>query len=65
MNTTIQAEVPKQVLEQANSLIRDGWAVDLNSLFCEALQRYVESHQSVIADTFVREDVVWGLNGND
>jgi hypothetical protein len=65
MNTTIQAQVPQRVLEQAKSLVNDGWAADLNSLFCDALQRYVESHQTTIAETFVREDVEWGLKGND
>jgi hypothetical protein len=29
----------------------------------EALRRYLESHSTRLAESFIREDVAWGLRG--
>jgi len=65
MKTTIEAKIPKQLLHQANALVEEGWISDLNALVTEALRRYIESHQSKITESFIREDVNWGLHGKD
>ena len=65
METTFEAKLPEQLLGQAEALVRDGWVSDLNALLVEALRRYIESHQSQLAETFVRDDVQWGLHGRD
>jgi hypothetical protein len=42
--------------------VEEGWATDVNELLAEALRRYLESHSSQLSETFIREDVEWGLN---
>jgi hypothetical protein len=37
----------------------------MNALLTEALRRYLESHSEALAETFVLEDVRWGLHGGD
>jgi hypothetical protein len=65
MDTTIQAKLPQQLLVQAQDLVQEGWASDVNTLIVEALQRYVESHSSQVTATLIREDIEWGLRGQD
>jgi Arc/MetJ-type ribon-helix-helix transcriptional regulator len=63
MDATIQAKIPEQLLHVAQSLIREGWVSDLDALVAEALRRYLESHQPHLTESFIREDVEWGLYG--
>lgn len=65
MTISVQAELPDQLARQGQELVESGWVPDMNSLLTEALRRYLESHQTSLAETFVREDVDWGLRGND
>ena len=65
MNTTIKAQIPAELIKQARGLVKDGWASDLNALVSDALRRYIESHQTQLSESFVREDVTWGLHGDD
>ena len=64
MSTAIQAELPPELLAQARAFVEEGWAKDVNELLAEALRRYLESHSSQLSETFIREDVEWGLNGD-
>ena len=64
MSTVIQAELPPELLAQARAFVEEGWATDVNELLAEALRRYLESHSSQLTETFIRDDVAWGLNGN-
>lgn len=63
--TTIQADIPDPLWQQAHCLIEQGWASDVQTLLTDALRRYVESHQDVLSEHFIREDVEWGLHGDD
>lgn len=63
MKTAIQAELPQQLVTQARAFVEQGWAGDFNELLAEALRRYLESHSSRLAESFIREDVSWGLPG--
>ena len=65
MTTSVQAELPDQLARQGQELVESGWMPDMNSLLTEALRRYLESHQVPLAETFAREDVEWGLRGDD
>jgi hypothetical protein len=65
MTTRIQAELPERLIAQAREFVRAGWATDLDQLIADALRRYLESHSGELAETFVREDVQWGLLGHD
>jgi hypothetical protein len=65
MSTAIQAELPPELLAQARAFVEEGWCTDVNELLTEALRRYFESHSSQLSETFIREDVEWGLKGNE
>lgn len=65
MTTTVHAEIPDQLWQQAETLVQQGWASNFQEIVNEALRRYLESHQDVLTETFIREDVQWGLHGDD
>ena len=37
----------------------------MDSFITEFMRRYTESHQQTTSETFIREDVNWGLHGDD
>lgn len=65
MTNLIQAKVPDQLALQAQRMIERGWAADIDSLVTESLRRNLESHRATLTEQFVRDDVEWGLRGND
>jgi len=65
MNTRIQTELPTQLLDQARRLVDEGWASNLDDILADALRRYLESHASALTESFIREDVDWGLHGEE
>ena len=65
MKSKVEMELPSGLLDAANRHVSEGWAGDLNELVAEALRRYLDSHGSELNDSFVREDVEWGLRGNN
>jgi hypothetical protein len=65
MKTPIHAELPPELVSEARSFVEEGWASDLNGLLAEALRRYLESHSSRLAESFLREDVAWRLRGRE
>lgn len=65
MTTLIHAEIPDQLAQQAQRMVERGWAANVESIVAESLRRYLESHQEALTEQFIREDVEWGLKGND
>ena len=65
MTSTIHAEVPDQLWQQAKTLVQQGWAGNVQEIVVESLRRYLESHQNVLTETFIQEDVEWRLHGED
>ena len=65
MKTTVQTELPDELVSQARVLVDQGWASDLNELLADALRRYLESHSTELTESFIRQDVAWGLHGRD
>ena len=65
MMSTVSTEIPERLLQQAQVLVQSGWANNIQELMVESLRRYVESHQDALAEQFIRDDVEWGLNGNE
>lgn len=63
--TTIQAELPPELTEQALTFVREGWASDFNELLADALRRFLESHSARVTESMVMSDVQWGLHGHD
>lgn len=62
---TIQMEVPEKIYEKAAGLVRDGWFRDENTIFTEAIRRFLDSHQTELMDKYVLNDLEWGLHGQD
>ncbi len=62
---TISTEVPEQLYKKAEALVKEGWFRDEKDIFSEAIRRILDSHQSELMEKFVRDDVEWGLRGND
>ena len=65
MNIAIQAQLPENLVKQAEHFVREGCATNLNDLMTEALRRYLETHQTELMKQFIREDINWGLHGQD
>jgi Arc/MetJ-type ribon-helix-helix transcriptional regulator len=62
---TVQADVPVRLLTEMQTLVKAGWFRDLDELMLDALRRFVESHRGELMERFIREDVEWGLSGDD
>jgi len=63
--TTIQAELPPELTARALAFVQEGWASDFNELLADALRRFLESHPARVTESFVLDDVKWGLHGSD
>ena len=63
MTTTIHAEVPDRLWQQAQTMVERGWASNVETVLEESLRRYLESHQEAVTEQFIREDIEWGLRG--
>jgi Arc/MetJ-type ribon-helix-helix transcriptional regulator len=57
MKTAIQAELPEQLVADARAFVEEGWASNFDELLAEALRRYLESHSSRLAESFIKEDI--------
>lgn len=62
---TIQADIPVGLLNQMQTLIEAGWFRDVDELMSDALRRFLESHRAELMERFIREDVEWGLRGDE
>lgn len=62
---TIQTDVPIRLLTEMQMLVEAGWFRDLDDLMLDALRRFVESHRTELMERFIREDVEWGLHGDE
>lgn len=65
VTVTLNAEIPAGLFAELEALVAKGWSRDLDDLVLDALRRYVESHRDSLMESFVREDVEWGLHGSD
>lgn len=65
MTTTIKTEIPDQLWQQAQSMVERGWVANMDELVTESIRRYLESHLEEMNERFIREDVDWGLHGQD
>ena len=64
MSVIIQAEIPNQIWQQAQNLVQQGWVSNLQEVINEALRRYLDSHQDILTESFIQDDVEWGLHGD-
>jgi Arc/MetJ-type ribon-helix-helix transcriptional regulator len=62
---TIQTEVPEQLYKEAQVLVKEGWFRDEKDIFSEAIRRFLDTHRPDLMEKFIRDDVEWGLRGQD
>ena len=62
---TIKTEIPLGLLTQVQKLVDAGWFRSLDDVMLDALRRFVESHHTELMEEFIREDVEWGLHGDE
>jgi Arc/MetJ-type ribon-helix-helix transcriptional regulator len=62
---TIQTDVPEQLYKKAQVLVKEGWFRDEKEIFSEAIRRFLDTHHPDLMEKFIREDVEWGLHGQD
>ena len=62
---TIQMDVPVRLLTEMQTLVQAGWFRNMDELMLNALRRFVESHRAELMERFIREDVEWGLHGDE
>ena len=65
MSIAVQAELPDDLVAEARRFIEAGGVGDFNSLLTEALRRFLDSHSEALGDSFLKEDVEWGLHGRN
>jgi Arc/MetJ-type ribon-helix-helix transcriptional regulator len=63
--TTVQAEVPVQLLAEVRARVAAGWFRSFDEVLLDALRRYLDSHRDALIKALLREDVEWGLRGKD
>ena len=63
--TIIQTEVPIGLLTEAQKLVEAGWFRSLDELVLDALRRFLEAHRAELMEVFIRQDVEWGLHGDE
>ena len=61
----IQTEIPVALLAQGENLVNQGWFRSIDDVMLDALRRYLESHRADLMETFIRQDVAWGLTGDE
>ncbi len=65
MSTHIETNIPDQLWQQAQNMVKQGLINNMDSLIVESMRRYIESHQQTTSEDFIREDIDWGLRGKD
>jgi hypothetical protein len=65
MTTAVQVNLPEELISQAQQFVSEGWADNLDAVLADSLRRYLQTHGSVLAEAFIREDLAWGLDGNE
>ena len=63
--STLQAQIPERLLDQAQSLVEAGWFGSLDEIVLDALRRFLDSHHEDLMKDLIREDLEWGLHGVD
>jgi len=62
---TVKTEIPENLYKGAVALAKKCWFRNEKEVFSEAIRRFLESHQPELMNEFIREDVEWGLHGQD
>jgi Arc/MetJ-type ribon-helix-helix transcriptional regulator len=62
---TIEAEISDGLDQAIDMLVERGWYASRDEVLQEALHRFLEAHQPELMERFIRQDVEWGLRGDN
>ena len=62
---TIQTKIPEQLYKEILNLVKQGWFRDEKDVYSTAIRRFLDTHRPALMEKFIRDDVEWGLHGND
>ncbi|MDX1520535.1 MAG: CopG family transcriptional regulator [Anaerolineae bacterium] len=63
--TVVETEIPLNLLNEAKALVENGWFRSVDDIMLDALRRFLDSHRADLMEAFIRQDVEWGLHGNE
>ena len=63
--TVVKTEIPIGLFEQVENLVEAGWFRSFDDVMLDALRRFLESHRAELMEEFIRQDVEWGLTGDE
>jgi Arc/MetJ-type ribon-helix-helix transcriptional regulator len=61
----LETEIPAQLFAEMRTLVDSGWFRSIDDVVLDALRRFLEAHREELMESFLREDVEWGLRGRD
>ena len=61
----ICTELPDQLYQEVRILVEKGWFRNEDDIILEALRRFLDTHKVELMEKFIREDVEWGLHGEE
>jgi Arc/MetJ-type ribon-helix-helix transcriptional regulator len=61
----VKTEIPIGLFEQVENLVEAGWFRSFDDVMLDALRRFLESHRAELMEEFIRQDVKWGLTGDE
>lgn len=61
----VETQVPVQLRKEMQRLIADGWYMSENDLILDALRRFLATHRTDLLTQQIREDIEWGLYGQE
>ena len=62
---TVQIKLPTTLLRQVEALIATGEFENTDKVMQSALDQFLATHSEEKMTTFIREDVAWGLAGDN
>ena len=65
MTSLVETKIPDQLWQQAQNRAQQGWINNMDALSAEVIRSYVESHQQILSERCIQEDIEWGLHGED
>ncbi len=63
--STVRIELPQKLRDQIREFVDHGWFSNESDLVQEAIRRFLEAREPELMSRFVREDVEWGLRGDE
>lgn len=60
-----ETKIPAELFAEIQSLVNTGWFRSVDDVVLNALRRFLDSHREELMEGFLRQDVEWGLCGQD